>query len=563
MSQPFFLKGRSALTLFLVILVSWACGGSGGNARGEAPARGSSGMVSSAHPLATEVGLEVLARGGNAFDAAVAIAAALNVVEPMMSGMGGYGTILLYSAEEGRVRFLNSSGRIPRGVDSDAFRAPTPNYRENRRGPKAISTPGNVNAWAAMSDGYGILPWSDLLEPAARLAEGGFDIDARLAGAIDSAWDEFPEHVRAFYGVEGRPLQAGERLVQAGLAQSLRLVAEEGPQAFHGGSLGVAIDQAMQESGSFLRLSDLAENEAEWWEPIGIDYKGHRVVVPSPPANSFPALVRLGMMSLVDVEEMGHNSVDYLHMFAEVTKRAFWIRLKYAGDPELSPPPLDTLLSVAFWEEALRSINMSEALPFAPPSGGGGGDVPEGHTTHFVVADSEGNVVSATQTLGNAFGARIMPEGTGIWLNNSLAYCTFEPAGNPMDAHPGRRKLSGDVPLFVMEDGKPWIALGTPGGHTIAQTVPQMVMNILDFGMNIQEAISAPRISFTEPDILAVEDALPRAIGNALRERGHSVIGTKALGNAHGLMIEWGPDGKPVSFTGGADPRGAGLAKGY
>ncbi len=524
---------------------------------------GARGMVSSAHPLATEVGLEVLARGGNAFDAAVAIAAALNVVEPMMSGMGGYGTILLYSAEEGRARFLNASGRIPRGVDPDAFRAPTPNYRENRRGPKAISTPGNVNAWAAMSDGYGILPWADLLEPAARLAEGGFDIDARLAGAIGSAWDEFPEHVRAFYGVEGRPLQAGERLVQADLAQSLRLVAEEGPQVFHGGSLGVAIDQAMQESGSFLRLSDLAENEAEWWEPIGIDYKGHRVVVPSPPANSFPALVRLGMMSLVDGQEMGHNSVDYLHMFAEVTKRAFWIRLKYAGDPDFSPPPLDTLLSVAFWEETLRPIDMYEALPFAPPGGGGGGDVPEGHTTHFVVADSEGNVVSATQTLGNAFGARIMPEGTGIWLNNSLAYCTFEPAGNPMDAHPGRRKLSGDVPLFVLEDGKPWIALGTPGGHTIAQTVPQMVMNILDFGMNIQDAISAPRISFTEPDILAVEDALPRAIADALRERGHSVISTKALGNAHGLMIEWGRDGKPVAFTGGADPRGAGLAKGY
>jgi len=132
-----------------------------------------------------------------------------------------------------------------------------------------------------------------------------------------------------------------------------------------------------------------------------------------------------------------------------------------------------------------------------------------------------------------------------------------------MDAHPGRRKLSGDVPLFVLKDGKPWIALGTPGGHTIPQTVPQMVMNILDFGMNIQEAISAPRIAFTQPDILAVEDAIPRAIGTSLMERGQSVLHTRALGNAHGLMIEWGPDGKPISFTGGADPRGAGLAKGH
>lgn len=284
-------------------------------------------------------------------------------------------------------------------------------------------------------------------------------------------------------------------------------------------------------------------------------------MVPSPPANSFPALVRLGMMSLIDTEEMGHNSADYLHVYAEVTKRGFWVRLRYAGDPDISPPPLDTLLSVPFWEEGIRPIDMYEALPFAPPGTEREG-IPEGHTTHFVVADAEGNVVSATQTLGNAFGARIMPEGTGIWLNNSLAYCTFLPPGNPMDAHPGRRKLSGDVPLFVLRDGKPWMAIGTPGGHTIPQTVPQMVMNVLDFGMNIQEAISAPRIAFMEPDFLVVEDALPWPVGDSLREKGHSVIRTRGLGNAHGLMIEWGEDGKPVSFTGGSDPRGGGLAKG-
>jgi gamma-glutamyltranspeptidase/glutathione hydrolase len=156
-----------------------------------------------------------------------------------------------------------------------------------------------------------------------------------------------------------------------------------------------------------------------------------------------------------------------------------------------------------------------------------------------------------------------MPEGTGIWLNNSLAYCTFEPAGNPMDAHPGRRKLSGDVPLFILRDGKPWVAIGTPGGHTIPQTVPQMVMNLLDFGMDIQAAISAPRISFVEPDFLMLEDRIPEAVRDSIEARGHPVRVTRGLGNAHGLMIEWGPDGKPVSFTGGADPRGAGLAKGY
>jgi len=553
----------------LLLLLLPACDGSGGPSShfhlapsandADTPAYGTRGMVSSAHPLATEVGLEILEAGGNAFDAAVAVAAALGVVEPMMSGMGGYGTILVYGVEEDRVHFLNASGRIPRETDPDAFRAPTPGYRENRRGAKAVSTPGNVNAWAAMWEEYGTLPWHDLLEPAARLAEKGYEVDARIARLIGAAWEDFPEHARAFYGLEGRPLEAGEPLVQEDLATSLRLVARQGAGALHGGVLGEAVDQAMRDAGGFLRLRDLAENEAEWWDPIEMDYRGQRVLVPPPPANSFPALVRLGMMSQVDVEALGHNSVDYLHLFAEVTKHAFWTRLRYAGDPEVSPPPLDTLLSPSYWDERVRSLDMDRALPFEPPTSSGDGD---SHTTHFVVADVHGNVVSATQTLGNSFGSRIMPEGTGIWLNNSLAYCTFEPPGNPMDAHPGRRKLSGDVPLFVMKGGRPWIAIGTPGGHSIPQTVPQMVMNILDFGMDIQAAIAAPRISFSEPNLLMLEEALPEHVMQGLEDRGHTIARTQSLGNAHGLTVEWGPDGRPRGFTGGADPRGTGLAKG-
>jgi gamma-glutamyltranspeptidase/glutathione hydrolase len=516
-------------------------------------------MVSSAHPLATEVGLEILEAGGNAFDAAVAIAASLNVVEPMMSGMGGYGTILVYSVGENRARFLNSSGRIPMGVDPDAYRAPTPNYLENRRGAKAVSTPGNVNAWAAMSREYGRLPWDQLLAPAVRLAEDGFVLDSRTARMIEGAWEEFSPYTRGFYGIDGRPLGAGERLIQADLARSLSLVASEGPGAFHGGVLGEAVDRAMREAGGFLRLSDLVENEAEWWEPVEINYRGYRVMVPPPPANSWPALVRLGMMSRFDVGALGHNSVGFLHRYAEVTKHAFWTRLRWAGDPEIAPPPLDRLLSEGYWDEQVGEIDLQRARPFLPPREVGEAGA---NTTHFVVADADGNVVSATQTLGNVFGSRIMPEGTGIWLNNSLAYCTFEPPGNPMDAHPGRRKLSGDAPLFVFRDGKPWVALGTPGGHTIPQTVPQMVMNILDFGMDIQAAIAAPRVSFVEPDFLSVENGIPDDVFQGLATMGHQLRRTGGLGDAHGLMIEWGPDGIPIGFAGGSDPRGGGVAKG-
>ena len=524
------------------------------------PAMATGGMLSTAHPLATRVGVDVLERGGNAFDAAVAVAAALNVVEPMMSGMGGYGTILVYSADEGRSRFLNSSGRIPRGTDPDQFRAPTPGYMENRRGAKAVSTPGNVNAWAAMHRLYGRLPWTDLFEPAARLAQEGFALDARTASMVAQAFDDFPEHARRIYGRDGRPLDEGERLVQADLARSLRLVAAEGPGAFHGGTLGQAVDRAMREAGGFLRLSDLAENEAEWWDPVGIAYRGHRIIVPPPPANSWPALVRLGLMSRFDVAALGHNTADYLHTYAEVTKHAFWTRLRWAGDPNVAPPPLDVLLSETYWDGVAGTFDPERAKPFVPPFPPA---APDSHTTHFVVADRWGNVVSATQTLGNAFGARIMPEGTGIWLNNSLAYCTFEPAGNPMDAHPGRRKLSGDVPLFVLDaQGRPWLAVGTPGGHTIAQTIPQVVMNVLDFGMDIQAAIAAPRISFVEPDVLSVERTIPPHVRAELEQRGHRLRQTGGIGDAHGLTIERGADGRPVHFSGGADPRGAGTAAG-
>ncbi|HEX9729749.1 MAG TPA: gamma-glutamyltransferase [Gemmatimonadales bacterium] len=525
----------------------------------EGPATGTHGMVSTAHPLATEAGLRILEAGGTAFDAAVAIAAALNVVEPAMSGMGGYGTILTFDAEKGAARFLNPSGRMPASLNSDAFRAPTPGFMENRRGAKAVSTPGNANAWEAMWQAYGRMAWAELFADAIRLADEGFALSAADASTIRSAFDDFPVHAKAFYGTDGRPLRAGERLVQHDLARSLTLVADEGARAMHGGAIGAAIDAAMRRADGFLSLADLEHNRAEWWDPVGIDYRGVRILTAPPPANSWPALVRLGMMSRYDVVALRHNSVEFLHRYAEVTKHAFWTRLRWAGDPDVAPPPLDTLLSETYWDDQVARIDPGQATSFMPP----GEFSAAHHTTHFVVADRWGNVVSATQTLGNAFGSRIMAEGTGIWLNNSLAYSTFEPKGNPMDAFPGRHKLSGDVPLFVMREGRPWIAIGTPGGHTIAQTIPQMVMNIVDFGMDVQAAIAAPRISFIEPDVLAVEEGIPEVVRTALSAMGHSVRTSRGLGNAHGLAIEYGDGATPVRFFGGTDPRGQGTARGW
>ena len=524
------------------------------------PEQGSRGMVASAHPLATQAGIDILRKGGNAFDAAVAVAAALNVVEPMMSGIGGYGTILVYSAEERRVRFLDSSGKIPAAVDSDDFRPPTPGYLENRRGPKAVSTPGNVNAWEALSREYGKLPWNELFASAIGLAEEGFSLGKGTAGSINYAFDEFPAHARDIYGRAGSPLHFGEQLVQEDLARTLRLIAREGSRAVYGGVIGRAIDTAMKKAGGFLAFEDLKQDKAEWWEPIHIKYRDCEVYTASPPATAFPSLIRLGLLSRFDVQKLGHNSASFLHCFAEATKHAYWCRLAYAGDPEVNPPPLDRLLSEDYWKTQALKIRPDTASPFVPPEV----SIKQGvNTTHFVVADRWGNIVSATQTLGNAFGSRIMPEGTGIWLNNSLAYCTFEPAGNPMDAHAGHRKLSGDCPTIIFKEGKPWAALGTPGGHTIGQTVPQMVMNLVDFGMDIQAALAAPRISFREPDSLAVEGGIAVEIIAELERLGHKIREAGGLGNAHGLTIAYGRNGLPRRFEGGADPRGGGKAEGY
>jgi gamma-glutamyltranspeptidase/glutathione hydrolase len=517
-------------------------------------------MVSSAHPLATRAGIEILKAGGNAFDAAVAVAAVLNVVEPMMSGIGGYGTILVYDAESRRVRFLNSSGRIPAALDSDVFRAPTPGYEENRRGPKAVSMPGNVHAWEAMSKEYGRLEWPRLFEPAIRLAGEGFAISERLAGAIKNGYADFPEKAKAFYGKDGAPLKTGDTLIQKNLARSLRLIAGQGAEVFYRGTIAAAIDREMKTTGGFLSKDDLASDKAEWWEPIHINYRGCEVYTASPPATAFPSLIRLGMMSRFDVRSLGHNSAAFLHRFAEVTKHAFWCRLAYAGDPGIKAPPLARLLSEAYWKEEAGKIDPDRAKPFVAPS-----TTPPSaaHTTHFVVADRWGNLVSATQTLGNLFGSRIMPEGTGIWLNNSLAFCTFEPKGNPMDAHAGNHKLSGDCPTIIFTDGKPWAAIGTPGGHTIGQTVPQMVMNLIDFKMNIQAAIASPFISFSEPDRLLVEERISQDVRDRLAAMGHHVRVVGGLTNAHGIVIEYDQKGRPVRFYGGSDPRGEGLAAGY
>ena len=557
----------------------------------DSPAVAGSGMVSSANPYATQAGTEILAEGGNAFDAAVAVAAALNVAEPMMSGVGGYGAIVVYDAEEGETRFLDTGSRTPEALDPAVFREPTPNFIDNRCGARAVTTPGNLNAWERLSEDYGELEWRRLFDPAIELADEGFVLGDVTAGWIDASWSAFPENARSIYGNGGTPLGAGETLVQDDLANSFRLIAKEGSDTLYGGELGEAVDAAIRENGGFLTIDDLRNNQARWRETTSIDHRGYEVVTASPPATSWNSLLRLGVMGQFDLGTYDHNSAGYLHTIAEVNKQASQAARNYATDPEIEETPLDLLLSQAFWAEAAAQVNPSQASPNAPTSpfgtptrcipqsyqpvyapAGAPADAPtmatpeaQSHTTHFVVADKEGNVVSATQTLGNIFGSKVMPEGTGIWLNDAIAWSRFEPAGNVFDVYPGRQSLYALCPTIVMINGRPSAALGTPGGRTIPQTTPQMLTNLVDFDMDIQQAISAPRISFSQPNALVVEPGIPQSVRDELSARGHNVrVDELGLGNAHGLTIEeYDARGRPLRFTGGSDPRGEGAAAGY
>ena len=514
------------------------------------------GMVSSAHPLATQAGLEVLASGGNAFDAFIAVASTLNVTEPMMSGLGGYGTILIYDAKEKQVRYLNSSGRIPINTNSDLMRPPTPNYLENRTGAKAVSTPSNLHAWEAMHQQYGTLEWSALFTRAIQWAEEGFVVSPLLSELITMSASNFSAYTNSFYSKGGAPLMPGDTLLQKDLGKSFRRIAKEGVSAFYDGQIANAIEQVMTEREGFLRKVDLQQDTAEWWDPIAYDYKGYQIYTASVPSNAFAAFTFLGLMKQFDGQTFNHNGEDYLHLLAEIAKQSYSSRLLYSVDPELDPFPGNKIFSDDHLQAIAKNIDLSTAstyeLPFATPG--------SNNTTHFVVADGAGNIVSATQTLGNLFGSRIMPEGTGIWLNNSLAYCTYEPKGNPMDAKPGHHKLSGDCPVIIIKNGLPWAALGSPGGHTITQNVPQVIFNLIDFEMTMEQAIASPKISFAEPNSLIVESAVPLEIQNALKDRGHDIV-NRNIGNAHGIRIFRNEKGEISRFEGSADPRGEGNAQ--
>lgn len=500
------------------------------------------GAVATGHPLATKAGLDILEKGGNAFDAAVAISSTLNVVEPAMTGLGGYGSTLIYDAKTQKISYLNGSGRFPLKANSDLMRAPTPDYQNNREGPKSISTPGNLNSWKSMHSKYGILPWNTLFDSAIMYARDGFPVSPYIASLIADSFNEFSEYSKSFYGINGLPLKEGELLIQKDLAKTYELIAREGTDPFYKGDIAKQMHKQIQELGGFLSLEDLKTDIAEWWDPIKVNYNGYDIYTMGTPGNGFSALFALGVLEQFNLSNMKHNSSDYLHLLIEVFKKSAEVRLTHSGSIEERENIINNILNKDNFIKIARNINLNRASEFNINGSKGGLN-----TTHFVVIDRWGNIVSSTQTLGLGFGSRVMVEGTGVWMNNSMAFSTFEPKGNPMDVFPGKYKLSSNSPTIIMKSGKPWAALGTPGGHTIPQNVAQIIVNLIVFGMDMQDAIDSPKTAFfDDQNVVITERGIKELIVSELKEKGHNVdnehiasyIGLSGkIGNAMGVKI--------------------------
>ena len=531
---------------------------------------GVNGMVSSAHPLASVAGVRVLMEGGNAFDAAVATAATLNVVEPNMSGMGGLGLAMVYVGKEKRVRVLNFSGRAAQAAEPSRF------TQENiETGILAPLVPGNVAGWLTLHEAYGSLDRERLFQSAIEYAEKGFPLTQRNSRYMDATASRlalFPS-ASIILDSAGRAPKPGSRFKMPQLAESLRKIAKDGQETFYRGELAEEIVGGNQEMGGLFTLDDLACYEAQWQDPISINYRGYEVYTTPPNSSGFQVLETLKLMEGFKGTDLMFQHPNSLHLMIEAVKLSATDRIRYAGDPDYVDIPVKLLLSDEYANRQRQRIDRH--IPAIVPgerytsrvssgslTAGSTEKFDGGMTTHFAVADRDGNVVSITQTLGGSFGSAVAVGNTGIFLNN-MSYWFELDEGSPNLIGPGKRVNFVVAPTQTFRAGKFFLSMGTPGSYGILQTTPQFVMNVLDFGMNVQEAIEAPRFRCTEGRNVEMEERFPSQIRRVLQDLGHDVCVVEAwsrtVGGAQGILV----DVDAGVFRGGADPRRDGYSIGY
>ena len=553
---------------------------------------GRNGMVSSGHPLASEAGVSIMRRGGNAVDAAVAVAAALGVVELQASGLGGDGFIMVFSRSPngrpvaggqiaGEVQVVNASGPAPYAATRQAYADGIP-----MNGIRSVSVPGIVDGWLQAHERYGRLPFATCLEPAIGLAEDGFPVSHKLAISLreDPMLMDFPSS-RAIFGPAGRLLEAGEILVQSDLARSLRAIGVQGRGAFYEGELARAIIATSDRLGGLLQLDDFTHYHAEWVDPISTTYHD-LLVYESPPNSSGHVLLQeLNLIEHLNVASLPCGSAEAIHLMVEAKRLAFADREAYMADPDWIDVPIEGLISKGYAAERATLIDPDRAMSSAhagdpwPYTGRPRRDSPvrrasagSGDTTCFAVVDGEGNAVCQLQSIQSIMGSALVADGTGILLNNRMTY--WHTADEHVDRlEPGKRVRHTMNSVMAFQNGRLYLVYGTPGADTQVQTNLQFLTNVADHGMGVTEAVEAPRwrhvgrltestIPFGEADVLLLEARFPADVIDGLRRRGHpvEVIGAwEGVGSQVAIEV----DHDRGALHGASDPRRDGYTVGY
>jgi gamma-glutamyltranspeptidase / glutathione hydrolase len=515
------------------------------------------GMVAAAHPLAAAAGARILSNGGNAFDAAVATAAALNVVEPYMSGLAGRGVATCYIAKERRVRTLDFVGQISKNFPIDKLS----NREQLQRGPVAVGAPGNLAGWCELNKAHGKKKLPELFAPAIAIARDGFQlIEFNLeeiqgvAGELARYKTLHPEWSRVYTGGAGT-VKPGFVLKQPDLAGTLEALATEGPGLLYGGALGRQILDRLTELGGCMVMDDLMSVKATWRDPVAVTYRGRTIHVPPPPCEGFQFLLTLRILEGFDLARMKRNSTEHLDTVLRAIRLAAGVRIA-TGVP--APQKLAEILSDSHVESLRARVRDGKPVigpteqwtPTKKPASA----VDESHTTSFSVADSDGNLICLTQSLGSVFGSGVVVPGTGLCLNNFLYWADVNP-DSPNRVRPGEQLPMCMAPSISLKDGAPVLALGTPGSYGILQTQVQAMVQHVDFGLPLQQAIESPRARLTDGAEVLLEARVPADTHADLRKLGHNVTTgpdwTMKVGGMQAVAV----DPATGIVTGGCDPR--------
>lgn len=533
------------------------------------------GVISTADEYASQAGIDILKKGGNAVDAAIAVQFVLAVTLPRAGNIGGGGFMVLH-LNDGIVRTLDFREKAPAKAHRDMYLDVTGEYisEKSREGALAVGVPGTVDGMLSALERYGTMPLEVIMEPAIRLARDGYELNHSHAEDLNDKADKlsmFESSKKYFLKPDGEKWKKGDLFVQPDLARTLRRIARYGRDGFYSGVTANQIIEEMRKSGGLIDLRDLREYRSEWREPVIAEFEGHTLYMMPPPSSGGVVLKQiLQMVKNKNLKQYGLNSADYIHLLAEAMRRSFADRNFYLGDPDYAEIPLEQLLSENYAEERMAGFRKSHATESEDIAHGTFNPVFEAsQTTHFSVIDKNGNAVAVTTTLNGSFGSYLSVSNAGFLLNNEMDDFSAKPGEPNMfgligaDANaiePGKRMLSSMSPSIVTKNGRVKMIAGAAGGPRIITATLQNILNVLLFEMNPQQAVSAPRFHHQwVPDSLYLEEfGISQDTQSKLSERGHEITFIPNIGRTHIIYVD--EDGVK---HGAADPRGDGEVKGY